>query len=301
MATYNGAEFISEQLESIRIQTMPVDEVLIRDDGSSDETESIVKEFINKYNLSNWKITKNKINLGWRENFSQLLNEAKGEIIFLSDQDDIWEKTKIEKMTRLMLLNEKIDVLVSDYDQKLNENRNDLERDTIDEIRIDGELYKVNQKWKNYKILRPGWTYAVRGKFISQCYNDLKKGLTDKGHDALLWRGALSKDTLYHCKVVTGTWRMHESSAISSETKKGIKTKEVLKYINSELKVLNRLVKLTETESYKRKLQTKIKEFEARRDFLTRKNFLLGGVYLFRYRSIRKIAGDTLRVLNWKE
>ncbi|KSV55656.1 hypothetical protein ATO21_09380 [Pediococcus acidilactici] len=94
---------------------------------------------------------------------------------------------------------------------------------------------------------------------------------------------------------------MHESSAISSETKKGIKTKEVLKYINSELKVLNRLVKLTETESYKRKLQTKIKEFEARRDFLTRKNFLLGGVYLFRYRSIRKIAGDTLRVLNWKE
>lgn len=301
MATYNGEKFILKQLESIRTQTVSVDEVLIRDDGSKDNTESMVIEFINKYGLKNWKFTKNKINLGWRENFSQLLNQAKGELIFLSDQDDIWKKTKVEKMTNIMKLNKKIDVLVSDYDQRLNENRNDLAKYPIDEEYVSDTLYRVKQKWKNYQILRPGWTYAVRREFVSEYFNELKEISSDKGHDALLWRGALSNNTLYHYKVVTGTWRMHQSSAISSENRQKIKTKKILNYLHSEIKVLKKLVELTETISYKRSLQKKVKEFEAREKFLSSKKNFSGFIYLFKYRSLKKIIGDTLRVLNWKE
>lgn len=301
MATYNGDKFILKQLESIRMQTAPIDEVLIRDDGSKDETETIVNNFIDKYGLENWKFTKNKKNLGWRENFSQLLNEAKGDLIFLSDQDDIWENFKVEKMTNIMKANKKIDILVSDYDQKLNKDRDDLSRDFIEEKKIKDNIYKVNQIWKNYKILRPGWTYVVRSKFVREYYNTLKEGLTDEGHDALLWRAALSKGTLYHYKHITGTWRMHESSAISSESKGRIKNKEVLNYLNSEIKVLNRLIKFTKTPEYKRKLQTKVREFVAREKFLSRKNILLGVFYVFKYSSLKRFVGDVLRVLNWKE
>lgn len=301
MATFNGAEFILKQLESIRMQTVPVDEVLIRDDGSKDDTENIVNDFIDKYGLNNWKFTKNKKNLGWRENFSQLLNEAKGDLIFLSDQDDIWENFKVEKMTNIMKANKKIDILVSDYDQKLNKDRDDLSKNSIAETKVKDDVYKANQKWQNYKILRPGWTYVVRSKFVREYYNALKEGLANKGHDALLWRAALSKGSLYHYKQITGTWRMHESSAISSENKERIKNKEVLDYLVSEIEVLNRLIKLTKTPEYKRELQMKLGEYKAREKFLSSKNIFLGVIYIFKYDSLKRFVGDMLRVLNWKE
>ena len=46
MATYNGARFITEQLDSIRLQSLPVDQVILRDDGSSDQTLEIVREYL---------------------------------------------------------------------------------------------------------------------------------------------------------------------------------------------------------------------------------------------------------------
>ena len=51
MATYNGARFITEQLDSIRLQSLPVDQVILRDDGSSDQTLEIVREYLEAYEL----------------------------------------------------------------------------------------------------------------------------------------------------------------------------------------------------------------------------------------------------------
>ena len=52
MATYNGARFITEQLDSIRLQSLPVDQVILRDDGSSDQTLEIVREYLETYELA---------------------------------------------------------------------------------------------------------------------------------------------------------------------------------------------------------------------------------------------------------
>ena len=60
MATYNGAQYIEEQLESIRIQTMPVDEVRICDDGSSDDTVEVICHYIREHGLeSSWSVDVN--------------------------------------------------------------------------------------------------------------------------------------------------------------------------------------------------------------------------------------------------
>ena len=60
MATYNGARFITEQLDSIRLQSLPVDQVILRDDGSSDQTLEIVREYLETYELAPaWRITRN--------------------------------------------------------------------------------------------------------------------------------------------------------------------------------------------------------------------------------------------------
>ena len=60
MATYNGHKYIVEQLDSIRNQSLKVDEVVICDDQSSDDTVSIIRNYIEKYKLDNWKVTVNE-------------------------------------------------------------------------------------------------------------------------------------------------------------------------------------------------------------------------------------------------
>ena len=102
MTTYNGLKYISEQLDSIRTQTLLPDEVLIYDDRSTDGTYEYVQEYIDRYNLHTWKVYRNKENKGYSLNFSNAIDAAKGELIFLCDQDDIWHSDKIEKMSKIM-------------------------------------------------------------------------------------------------------------------------------------------------------------------------------------------------------
>lgn len=102
MTTYNGSKFITQQLESILYQSRTVDEVIISDDCSTDNTVAIVEEFIIKNNLSNWTVMKNEDNQGYISNFNKAIERTNGDIIFLADQDDIWEMTKVELMVKKM-------------------------------------------------------------------------------------------------------------------------------------------------------------------------------------------------------
>ncbi|HFI0749913.1 TPA: glycosyltransferase, partial [Streptococcus suis] len=85
MTTYNGEDFIVPQMDSIRCQTMAPDEVIIVDDCSNDRTIELVEDYINRYNLYNWKIILNTENIGWRKNFRKALFSTTGDIIFLAD------------------------------------------------------------------------------------------------------------------------------------------------------------------------------------------------------------------------
>lgn len=94
--TYNGERYISQQLESIRKQTIKPDRVLIFDDCSLDRTAAIVSDFILKYDLCNWELFQNSQNVGWGENGFRALLRCDTDIIFWSDQDDVWRRDKIE-------------------------------------------------------------------------------------------------------------------------------------------------------------------------------------------------------------
>jgi len=94
MATYNGGQFIKDQIISILQQLSEEDELIITDDGSSDNTAEIIHNF----NDLRIKFYRNKIRLGYIKNFEQALILSSGETIFLADQDDIWLSGKIEKM-----------------------------------------------------------------------------------------------------------------------------------------------------------------------------------------------------------
>jgi glycosyltransferase involved in cell wall biosynthesis len=121
MTTYNGDKFILEQLGSIFDQTRKPDEVIICDDGSSDQTTAIITDFIQKNKLINWHLCVNDNNLGYIENFYNAISRVTGDIIFLCDQDDVWHADKIAKMVGIIEENTAIKALNSGF-QKIDQN-----------------------------------------------------------------------------------------------------------------------------------------------------------------------------------
>lgn len=95
MATYNGERYIKEQLESILFQTRKPDEIIINDDRSIDGTVDIIADIKKKYNAP-IILKVNEKRLGYAQNFREAIRRTKGEIVFLSDQDDVWLENKIE-------------------------------------------------------------------------------------------------------------------------------------------------------------------------------------------------------------
>ena len=93
MATYNGSKYIKEQLESILSQLPEDAELIVSDDGSKDDTLELVRGFQD----ARIKIITGP-GKGPVKNFENALREAKGDTIFLSDQDDIWKPDKLDKV-----------------------------------------------------------------------------------------------------------------------------------------------------------------------------------------------------------
>lgn len=93
LCTYNGEKYIRQQLDSILAQTMPVDEIVIHDDCSTDSTYRILNDYANRF--PQIKVSRNDFNVGFVKNFENALVECQGDYIFFSDQDDIWMKDKV--------------------------------------------------------------------------------------------------------------------------------------------------------------------------------------------------------------
>lgn len=94
MCTYNGEKYVREQLESIIHQTLQPDEIIICDDCSSDDCVKIINDVMCKW-TGQWRLVRNKKNIGYRKNFQQAISLCHGDFIFLSDQDDVWDKEKL--------------------------------------------------------------------------------------------------------------------------------------------------------------------------------------------------------------
>lgn len=92
--TYNGAAYLQEQLASVLEQTYSHLEIIIVDDCSTDDTWEILKQYESRDNRV--KIFRNSKQLGINKNFEQAVLKASGEFVAFCDQDDVWEKNKIE-------------------------------------------------------------------------------------------------------------------------------------------------------------------------------------------------------------
>lgn len=113
MTSYNGVRYIKEQLLSFANQTRKPDEIIICDDGSTDGTVEVIESFIL---TSPIKVTlfKNTSNLGYVKNFEKALSLCTGDIIFLSDQDDVWSIDKLSTIESLFTKNSSTLIITND-------------------------------------------------------------------------------------------------------------------------------------------------------------------------------------------
>lgn len=108
MASYNGAKSIAQQIDSILENLEENDEIVISDDGSTDGTIEIINKYIQKD--ARIKLIQGPKN-GVKANFTSAMQNCSGKYIFLSDQDDIWSKNKVEKVLPVL---EQHDLVVHD-------------------------------------------------------------------------------------------------------------------------------------------------------------------------------------------
>lgn len=113
MATYNGECFIKEQLESFVWQTRKPNELVVCDDGSTDHTYEILEHFAQRAPFE-VRLFRNLKNLGYTKNFERAIDLSKGQIIFLSDQDDVWFPDKIERVSERFMIDSQSLIIIND-------------------------------------------------------------------------------------------------------------------------------------------------------------------------------------------
>src|ERR1041384_7767563 len=171
MCTYNGADFLPAQLESILVQSRKPDQIVICDDGSTDETRALLQKF-EKQSPDVILLRFNKTNLGSIKNFEQAIRMCSGEIIALSDQDDVWRPDKLQLIEQAFTKSS-TGLVFSDADI-VDENLKPLNRRMWNEVGFDAHKRKLLRNARALEVLATGWTVtgatmAFRSQFMKIC------------------------------------------------------------------------------------------------------------------------------------
>lgn len=169
MATYNGARYIGEQLNSIAHQTRLPDELVISDDASTDATLDIIKDFAESVPFP-IKLHINSNRLGSTRNFEKTISACRGDIIFLCDQDDVWYQDKIAICEKNLLNNPKSGAVFTDADL-VNQDLLPIGIRLWESLRFNQHEQKLVSTGNTYSVLLrhfavSGLTMAFRSKYL---------------------------------------------------------------------------------------------------------------------------------------
>jgi hypothetical protein len=168
MCTYNGARFLSEQLESIAAQTRLPDELVVCDDRSTDGSVEIIRSFAYHAPFP-IRLEINANNLGSTKNFEKAIGLCQGEIIALADQDDAWHAEKLSRIASVFDHDERIGAVFSDA-ELINDNSQLLPKTLWDSFLFNVSEQKKFEHGQGLEVLLKhatvtGATMAFRTKF----------------------------------------------------------------------------------------------------------------------------------------
>jgi group 2 family glycosyl transferase len=290
MCTYNGEKYIKEQIESIYEQSRKPDEVIIIDDCSIDNTILIIENFINTKLLNtSWRIIKNESNKGWRLNFRDGIEMVSGDLVFFSDQDDIWERNKLLDMACIFETNKEINVLSSV--ETLFRNR---EKYSVSVTH--GELNHIllGSNGENFQIRCPGCAMGLRSTY----YKELEKYYTQLwAHDDFFWKFSALDGSGYLWNHATIFRRIHGGNAsivkhrniyerVQMLERDNLKFEKLIEYCSDLLKQVNDRVELARLNGVKRYVEQYIQGNKIRIQYLKTKKISLWTKLLREYRFI---------------
>lgn len=213
LATYNGANFLEDQLKSIVAQTHTDWNLLISDDGSTDSTRQIIDQFIQQHSTKARYINQ-KAKGNASENFLGILEHSKSNYIAFCDQDDLWEPTKLEKSITLLKHLEKSDrkaLVFSDMhvvSEKL---------EVIDQSFL--QRQRLNPAWSNekYKVFAQSIAAGCTMLFTRALVEDLYP--IDSNifqHDHWIMIHAASNGKIGYLDAKTVHYRQHDFNAVGA-------------------------------------------------------------------------------------
>jgi glycosyltransferase involved in cell wall biosynthesis len=153
MASYNGEKYIKQQIDSILCQLDLCDELIISDDGSTDKTIEVIQD----YTDSRIRLIKNNGIHGFAYNFENALAHAKGDYIFLSDQDDVWLPNKVKTILPFL----KSDNLI------------------VTDAYITDENLEIQRKLSQYREYRKGYFRNLYKSIYMGCTNAMTRRIRD--------------------------------------------------------------------------------------------------------------------------
>jgi len=149
LSTYNGEKYLESQIESIRQQSYRDWRLYIRDDGSVDGTQSIIRDFVTKDNRISWINESKQVNLGVKQSFLELLNYSQTSYYMFCDQDDVWLPNKVSLTLQRMNLDNSIPQLTFTDLRLVDQSLGTINSQVLKSIDIDTWLTKDNLIFDN--------------------------------------------------------------------------------------------------------------------------------------------------------
>lgn len=274
MATHNGAKYIRQQMESILRQSRRPDEVILCDDGSSDETVCMIQEYIENNELQDtWKFYQNKQNTGYPGNFYYAMDLCGGDVIFLADQDDIWHREKIGRMCQVLEEHPEVKVVCcklslidaegADIHSIMVPTHKGNKSKGLRQVSIDDVFYKC--EW-------PGMVMAYRQNWYRGRQQNLQQGSSGIPHDFLICAMAAEEGGFYQMDEVLASHRRHDNNAGGEEHRLGrlLQKERKLKEIQDYLQILQAFSQeaVLQTETGNAALRTKLSSMQGRYEAL---------------------------------
>ena len=232
LASYNGEKYIKEQIDSILAQTYPIYEILIGDDGSADNTMSILNDYACKY--GNIKIISSNGKHGVNYNFKRLMDTASGNYIAISDQDDIWFPEKIEIMMR------EIGTHVLAYSDAIPFSGMLIPYNKEQSVEFDSYIPENSIEDIMFNNVVSGHRMLVKKEFI----NEIHEWNFDVYYDWWLAISASYRNSIIYIPCPLVFWRRHDHSMTLLSPKREKKIFKVFKFIRRGHSYFQSLLKL---------------------------------------------------------
>lgn len=232
MAVYNGEKYLDEQVQSIMSQLDEKDELVISYNESKDHTLDLLKQYAKYDKRTSYYLCKE---IGVLPNFENAISNCKNEIIFLSDQDDIWASDKVSAVLDVFQKDIKINVVFHDS------------------YIYEGKPQEIYTKMSDYRQTSVGFWKNLKKNSYTGCCMAFRKSFTNQFlpfpqdipmHDQ--WIGLLADKThsSYYLDEPLVFYRRHQDNST------GMKHLSFMAMIKNRWKILNEINKRVKGKSY---------------------------------------------------